>query len=83
VRPRPQFQAAVVKFNLKSNSNHFKTDSNHSNFDRFKKDLPELKIFEIKYGCEAFEEINHFLHSNFFRFEMDFELKSWEAKVYF
>jgi hypothetical protein len=46
-------------------------------------DLPELKNFEIKYGCEAFEEINHFLHSNFFRFKMDFELKSWEAKVYF
>jgi hypothetical protein len=32
-------------------------------------DLPELKKFEIKYGCEDLEEGNNFLHSNFSRFE--------------
>jgi hypothetical protein len=53
------------------------------NFDLFKKDSPELKIFEIKYGCEGFEERNNFIHRNFFRFEMDSELKIWEFKVYF
>jgi hypothetical protein len=37
--------------------------------------LPELKKFETKYGCEGFEEWNNFLHRNFFRSEMDFELK--------
>jgi hypothetical protein len=48
--PRPQFQAAAIKFNLKSNSNRFKTDSNHSNFDHLKNGVPELKKFELKYG---------------------------------
>jgi hypothetical protein len=33
-----------------------------SNFDRSKKDLSELKIFEIKYGRESFEERNNFFH---------------------
>jgi hypothetical protein len=41
------------------------TDSNYiqilSNFDRSKKNLPELKKFEIKYGCEGFEERKNFL----------------------
>jgi hypothetical protein len=36
---RAQSRAAAVKFDLKSNSNHFKTDSNHSNFDRLKNGL--------------------------------------------
>jgi hypothetical protein len=47
----------------------------YSNFDCFKKDIPEIQKFEIKYGCEGFEERNNFLHRNFFRFEIDFELK--------
>jgi hypothetical protein len=37
-----------------------------------KKDLPELKKFEIKYVCEGVEEMNNFIHRNFSRFEMDF-----------
>jgi hypothetical protein len=32
----------------------------HSNFDCSKKDLPGLENFEIKYGCQVFEERNHF-----------------------
>jgi hypothetical protein len=44
-----------------------------SNFDQSKKDLTDLKKFEIKYGCEGFEERNNFLQLNFFRLEVDFE----------
>jgi hypothetical protein len=44
-----------------------------SNFDRFKKDLSELKFFEIKYGSEGFEESNNFFHWNSSRFKMDFK----------
>jgi hypothetical protein len=54
-----------------------------SKFDRSKKDLSELENFKIKYGCEGFEERNNVLHMNFFIFEMEFELKIWEFKVYF
>jgi hypothetical protein len=65
----------------------FQSDSNYiqicSNFDRFKKDLPLLKKIENKYGCEGFEERNNLLYRNFFKLEMDFELKFWEIKVYF
>jgi hypothetical protein len=45
--------------------------------------LPELKKFETKYGYEGFEEWNYFLHRNFFRCEMDFELKIWESRAIF
>jgi hypothetical protein len=41
----------------------------------------EIENFDIKYGCEVFSERNNFLHRNFFRFEMDFELKIREFKV--
>jgi hypothetical protein len=34
-----------------------------------------LENFEIKYGCEGFEERNNFLHRNFFIFEIDLKLK--------
>jgi hypothetical protein len=44
-----------------------------------KKELPELKIFEIKYCYEGFEERNNFLHRNFSRLKMDFELKFRDA----
>jgi hypothetical protein len=33
---------------------------------------------EIKYSFEGFEEENNFLHRNFFRFEIYFELKFLE-----
>jgi hypothetical protein len=38
--PRRQTSAAVVKFNLKLNSNHFKIDPNQLNFDHLKNDVP-------------------------------------------
>jgi hypothetical protein len=44
-----------------------------SNFDPSKKDVPELEKFEIKYGCEFFEERINFLYRNFSIFEMDFK----------
>jgi hypothetical protein len=47
------------------------TDSNSFKFYRSRKDLPKLKKFEIKYGCEGIEERNNILHRNFSRFEMD------------
>jgi hypothetical protein len=37
--------------------------------------LCELKKFEIKYGCEGFDERNIFSYRNVFKFKMDFELK--------
>jgi hypothetical protein len=40
------------------------------NFILSKQDLPAIKIFKIKYGCEGLEERNNFLRRNFFRFEM-------------
>jgi hypothetical protein len=36
-------------------------------------------FFEIKYIFEGFEERNHFVHRNFFRFDVDFEWKFREA----
>jgi hypothetical protein len=68
-----QSRVAAVKSDLKSNSNHFKTYSNHSNFDRLKNGLPELKKFELKYGFEDIEKVNNFLHRSFSRFRMDFK----------
>jgi hypothetical protein len=48
-----------------------------------KRIFPSSKKFEIKYDFERFEEGNNLLHRNFFKFEMDFELKFGEVKVYF
>jgi hypothetical protein len=59
-------EVAAVDFDSNSNSIQI-----IPNFDRSKKDLPELEKFEIKYGCEGFEEGNNFLHRNFFRFDMN------------
>jgi hypothetical protein len=42
-------------------------------FTDSKMHLPELKQFEIKYGCEVFEERNNFIHRSFFKLEMDFK----------
>jgi hypothetical protein len=81
--PQPQFQAAAVKFNLQSNSNRFKTYSNHSNFNCLKNVLPKLKKFETKYGFEDLKRMNNCLHRSIYWFRMDFELKIWEIKVYF
>jgi hypothetical protein len=58
---------------FKINLNLFKRFQNRSNFDRLKKELPNIENFEIKYG---FAEWNNFLHRNVFRFEMYFELKN-------
>jgi hypothetical protein len=54
--PRAQSRAEAVEFDLKSNSNHFKTNSNHSNFDRLKNGLPKVDKFELKYGFEDLEK---------------------------
>jgi hypothetical protein len=82
--PEATVPCSEVKFDSKFK---FQTYSNHvqipSNFDRSKKDLPALKKIEIKYGREGFEEGNNFLHRKFFTFEMYFELKFGEFKVYF
>jgi hypothetical protein len=49
------------------------------NFIQSKDDLNVLKKFQIKYGIQGFEERNKYLHRNFFRFELDFELKFRET----
>jgi hypothetical protein len=54
-----------------------------SNCDPSKKDLPEIEKLEIKYGCEDLEERDNFIHSNFLRFKIGFELKFAEFKVCF
>jgi hypothetical protein len=46
-----------------------------------KNDFPELKNFEIKYGHEGLQERDSFLHRNFFRFKMKFELKFQESSI--
>jgi hypothetical protein len=48
-----------------------------------KQGLPGIENFEIKYGCEGFEYGNNFLRRNFFRFEVECQLKIWEVKVSF
>jgi hypothetical protein len=58
---------------VSGNSNRFEYFQIHSKFHLSKLGLPELKIFEIKYGFEGFEERNNFLYRNFFKFEVDFE----------
>jgi hypothetical protein len=35
-------------------------------------DLPKLKIFEIKYGCEGLEQRDNFLYRNFSELKKDF-----------
>jgi hypothetical protein len=61
----------------------FNKISNGIDLIQSKDGLHELENFQIKYGCEGFEEKNNILHQNFFRFEIDLELKIWEFKVYF
>jgi hypothetical protein len=57
---------------IKSISNGFKFAPN---FDRFKRCLPVLQKFKIKYVWEEIEIGNNFLYRNISRFEMEFELK--------
>jgi hypothetical protein len=77
----------VDGFKTRSDSNQAQMNSNSiqfvSNFDWTKRDLPKLKKFKTKYGCEGFEEGNNFLHRNFFKSKMVIELKIWEIKVCF
>jgi hypothetical protein len=56
-----------------SRKSKFKTDSN---LTLSKTGLRGLKKSKIKYSCEVFEEGNNFIHSNFFRFKMNFKLNS-------
>jgi hypothetical protein len=46
-----------------------------SNFDRSEQHIPILEKIEVKYGFEGLEEMNNFLHKNFFTFKIYFELK--------
>jgi hypothetical protein len=64
---------------LENGLNRFKQTSNCSNFNWSKKDLPELKQFEIKYFFEDLGQVNNFLRRSFFRFRMDLELKFREV----
>jgi hypothetical protein len=58
----------IVSFLMKSK---FSIDLN---LKRSKAYLPELTKFQLKYCGEVFDVGNNFLHRNFSRFEMDFEL---------
>jgi hypothetical protein len=61
-------------FEMDSNVfNIFKRFQKSFNFHLSKKDIPELKKFEIKYGFEGFDGRNNFLYRNFFRFKVDVE----------
>jgi hypothetical protein len=67
-------------FEMDSNVfNIFKRFQKSFNFHLSKKDIPELKKFEIKYGFEGFDGRNNFLYRNFFRFKVDVEWKFREA----
>jgi hypothetical protein len=54
----------------KEKENGFKFEIDTSNLLKL-----ELKIFEIKYSCEGFDERSNFPYRNFLIFEMDFKLK--------
>jgi hypothetical protein len=58
---------------MKSNLNQFKRFQIASNIDHPKNAIPELQKFEEKYGFEAPEKMNNFLHRNFLRFRMYFK----------
>jgi hypothetical protein len=60
------------KFDSNSNLNGFELYSNAFKFECSRKNLPWLENFDLKYGCEVFEEINYFFHWNFSKFAMDF-----------
>jgi hypothetical protein len=47
----------------------------------FKRHLPLLQKFEIKYGWKEFEIRINFPYRNFFRFEMKFKLKFREFSM--
>jgi hypothetical protein len=76
-----QCRAARLKLGLKLVQN-YSNGSNEiqipPNFGWFKRYLPLLQKFEIKYGWKAFEMRNNFAYRNFHIFWMDFEIKSWK-----
>jgi hypothetical protein len=53
----------------------------YSNLIRSKKDIPELRKFEINYGWKVFETRRNFSYRNFLKFKMDFELKVMEISM--
>jgi hypothetical protein len=61
-------------------SNEFKFNP-VQNFVQSKLDLPGLENFDIKFGCEVFDERDNFPYRNFSRFEIEFELKFREASL--
>jgi hypothetical protein len=56
-------------------SNDFKLIWSNPNLFLSKWVLPELRMFEIKYGFEDLKKMNNFLHRNFFKFGRDCEWK--------
>jgi hypothetical protein len=54
---------------------------NPPNFGWFKRYIPALQKFEIKYGWKAFEIRINFPYRNVSRFEMEFELKFTEFSL--
>jgi hypothetical protein len=59
----------------------FKGNPKRSDLIRLKDEFFELKIFQIKYEFVRNQTRTNFIHSNFSRFKMDFEIKFWESKV--
>jgi hypothetical protein len=59
----------------------FELFQTYSNLTWSKQGLLEVENFERKYGFEDIEMMNNFFHRNFFRFEVDFELKFKEVSM--
>jgi hypothetical protein len=67
---RQQYQPRLNPFErFQTNSNKFQT---HSNLIRSKNDLLRFEKYEIKYGCEEFDERNKFPYRNVLRFKNGF-----------
>jgi hypothetical protein len=76
--PGPHSAGAQFKLSFKpiqKYSNSLNEIQIPPNFDWFKRYIPALKKFEIKYGWKEFELRINFPYRNFSRFEMEFEVK--------
>jgi hypothetical protein len=65
-------QRGVKGFKPFSKFERLKNVQTFPNFDRSKFNLPMLQKIGIKYSFEDLEEMDNFLHRNFFKFEMAF-----------
>jgi hypothetical protein len=71
----PPLPTAVLGGADQTRLTKFKLFENPLNFERSNKYFPLLRKIQIKYGFEDFEDMDNFLHRNFFRFELDFDGK--------